>query len=86
MDDCGTHAEASGPERPRASGLALAGYVMLLLCGLLWCAHAQAQTATYSHGNSATATGAGTGGTPSLSFNVQAGQNRVVFILSLIHI
>ncbi|WP_334179522.1 hypothetical protein [Pseudoxanthomonas sp.] len=53
---------------------------MLLLCGLLWCAHAQAQTATYSHGNSATATGAGTGGTPSLSFNVQAGQNRVVFI------
>jgi len=36
MDDCGTHAEASGPERPRASGLALAGYVMLLLCGLLF--------------------------------------------------
>ena len=78
MDGRHSHVEAGPPER--APTLALAGYVMLALSGLLWCVKAQAQTATYSHGNSATASGAGTGGTPSLSFNVQAGQNRVVFI------
>ncbi|WP_394695997.1 hypothetical protein [Pseudoxanthomonas japonensis] len=78
MDGRHSHVEADPPER--APTLALAGYVVLALCGLLWCLNAQAQTATYSHGNSATASGAGTGGTPSLSFNVQAGQNRVVFL------
>jgi len=66
--------------RPGSSRLAFARCAMLLLGGLLGSINVQAQTATYSHGNSATATGSGTSGTPSLSFNVQAGQNRVVFI------
>ncbi|MCR6663116.1 MAG: hypothetical protein NVV60_08220 [Luteimonas sp.] len=51
-----------------------------LLPGLLACAGAQAQTATYSQSGSATATGTGTGGVPSLMFNVQSGQNRVIFL------
>ncbi|NCT70935.1 MAG: DUF11 domain-containing protein [Xanthomonadaceae bacterium] len=58
----------------------MAGCTLMLFFGALWCANAAAQTATYSHGSSATAAGSGSGGTPSLSFNVQAGQNRVVFI------
>lgn len=40
----------------------------------------QAQTVAFDHGGAATATGAGATGTPSLSFNVTAGQNRIVFI------
>lgn len=50
------------------------------LAGLLVCVGVQAQTATYSHSGSATATGSGAGGVPSLTFNVQSGQNRVIFL------
>ena len=43
-------------------------------------ASALGQTVAFDHGASATATGSGSTGTPSLSFNVAAGQNRVVFV------
>ena len=53
--------------------------VILLLVSAVY-APAEAQTVAFDHGASTTATGAGSTGTPSLSFNVSAGQNRVVFV------
>jgi uncharacterized repeat protein (TIGR01451 family) len=54
------------------------GIAMLTL--LLAASTASAQAVVYDHGSSATAFGAGASGTPTLSFNVTAGQNRILFI------
>lgn len=45
-----------------------------------WSVTTHAQTVAFDHGGTSTAIGAGAPGTPFLSFNVTAGQNRVVFI------
>ncbi|WP_192203283.1 DUF11 domain-containing protein [Pseudoxanthomonas sp. PXM03] len=60
----------------------LAGLVTLVLA-LGGGAPTQAQTVAFDHGGASTATGAGTTGTPALTFNVAAGQNRIVFITAV---
>ncbi|MEJ2791547.1 MULTISPECIES: hypothetical protein [unclassified Pseudoxanthomonas] len=57
-----------------------AGWALAFGLASGWSATTHAQTVTFDHGGASTAIGAGAPGTPSLSFNVTAGQNRVVFI------
>jgi len=58
----------------------LAGLAAVLMLALGVSTRAAAQVVAFDHGTSASTTGAGAAGTPSLSFNVAAGQNRIVFI------
>lgn len=66
----------------RLLGILVAAPVACLLM-LIFAVPALAQSVTFDHGASATATGSGAAGTPSLSFNVTAGQNRIVFIAAV---
>ena len=65
------------PSRPAPRRLATRA---LLSFPLLAALPAAAQVATYDHAVSATATGAGAIGVPSMSFNVTAGSNRIIFL------
>ena len=57
-----------------------AGWVIACALASCWSAPTQAQTVAFDHGGASTAIGAGATGNPSLSFNVTAGQNRMVFV------
>ncbi len=67
-------------DRDRMKSRRLAGWVLAFGLASGWSDTTQAQTVAFDHGGASTAIGTGASGTPSLSFNVTAGQNRVVFI------
>ncbi|MDP9914354.1 hypothetical protein J2W27_006494, partial [Variovorax boronicumulans] len=66
-------------EKKERANTRLAAFAVAMLLSLA-ALPAVAQSVTYVGGNSATAKGSGLSGTPTLSFTVQPGQNRIVFI------